>query len=157
MRVRSNEWDGGTVTFGVPWPPRPEDPRLLRDVIDRMRAEPTVTLVENVTSGPGANARTEATVTGDAFVGTGVYAGAVPEDVRPLPRSGGRRRLTLYLPGSAIWALLEIDRANRLSREVLITPGHRIERTFRYPAARKHTDLILRFGAMRDIDTTTTA
>jgi len=54
-------------------------------------------------------------------------------DVRPLPRAGPLAEFVLYARGEFIWAHLWVDGRHRLRREVIIAPGHRIERTFSYP------------------------
>jgi hypothetical protein len=41
-------------------------------------------------------------------------------------------QLVLYLPGSFMWYRLWVDSQNRLTRELIVNPGLRIERTFSY-------------------------
>ncbi len=134
VRVASNEWGEGTAHFSVPWPPRPERPGLLRRVVEAMRAQPRVVMVERVSSGPGASARNTAELTGERFVAQEVYASGGATDVRLVPSSPRVRRLTLFLPGSWIWVLLEIGPDHRLARETIVSPGHQIERSFSYPS-----------------------
>lgn len=45
-------WRGGTFTTTVRWPPAPEDPGLLERVVEAMRAEPAMEMVERTSSGP---------------------------------------------------------------------------------------------------------
>ncbi|MGH2767264.1 MAG: hypothetical protein ACRDKA_15390, partial [Actinomycetota bacterium] len=133
VRVASNEWGEGTAHFSVPWPPLPERPRLVDRIVESMRAQPRLTIVERVYSGPGASARTTGEISGEDFVSQELYAAGGATDVRPLPSSSRLRRLTLYLPGSSIWYLLEFGPDHLLQRETIVSPGHQIERSFSYP------------------------
>jgi copper transport protein len=132
VTASSGEWGAGTVHFEMPWPPQREDPDLLNRVIEAMRSQPKLTLTESVTSGPGTGGQYRIETTGPKFIATEPFAGGGVTDVRPLPSESGRRRLTLYLPGSSIWFLLVIDRQGRLRRETAVDPGHLIQRTFTY-------------------------
>lgn len=69
---------------------------------------------------------------GPQFVEQEVYAAGGASDVRPVPAAAGARALTLYIPGSAMWYRLWIDAEHRLWRELIVNPGHRIERSFAY-------------------------
>lgn len=132
VTVSSSEWGAGTVNFEMPWPPQREDPDLLNRVIKAMRSQPKLTLTESVSSGPGTGGQYRIETTGPKFIATEPFAGGGVTDVRALPSAPGRRRLTLYLPGSSIWFLLVIDRRDRLRRETAVDPGHLIQRTFTY-------------------------
>lgn len=125
-------WKGGRLSFSVPWPPRPESPGLLRRVAEKMRTEAAFTLTELVSSGTGTGGGRTFTVTGQQFMDSEPYASGAAVDVRLLPPAEGLRRLTLFLPGSSIWFLLEIDEQDRLRGETVVNPGHLIERTFAY-------------------------
>ncbi|MGH2601804.1 MAG: copper resistance CopC family protein, partial [Dehalococcoidia bacterium] len=144
-------WSGGTVQFGVPWPPGPEDPELLDRVIRTMRAQPEVVMTEQVSSGPDATAPArEFRLSGEQFVQTEVYAAGGATDIRRLPEEDGLTVLSLYIPGSFMWYQFWIDADERLRRQLIINPGHRIERRFAYGAgdrAREHGSDLANRGA----------
>lgn len=121
---------GGTFGGNLYWPPGPRRPDLLRDLVERMREIPDLTLTETVDSGPGSVVRPATfTVDGEYLIAAEPYAGANVEQVWELPGD----RLILYLPGSNIFGELELDGAGRISRARLVTPGHLITREFQYP------------------------
>lgn len=133
MTLADERWTGGTTEFRVPWPPAPEEPELLDQVVRTMGEQPTIRLTERVSSGPGATTGPNAaSLTGQQFLAQAVYAAGGASDVRQIPSDQDVRILTLYIPGSTIWARLEMDAANRLRSETIIGPGHLIERTFAY-------------------------
>ncbi len=126
---------GGTARFAIPWPPRRDRPELLRRVARTMWAVPELELTELVVS-YSSSARTpgryrlpgrELLKAGETYRG-----GAV--DVRVLGRDGGLTQLAFALPPSRIWYRMWIDERYRVRREVIVNRGHRITRTFRYPA-----------------------
>lgn len=133
VRAAQKEWGGGTVRFSVPWPPQPEDPGLLQQVMATIGRLAQFVMVERVSSGPGASAQRTYTLTGQEFTSQEVYVSGAT-DVRPLPAPPGERALSLYLPASSIWYRLEIDGATRLKGETIVSPGHQIVRSFSYPA-----------------------
>ena len=53
LRVAARGWTGGTLTFDVPWPPLPQNPALLAQVVAAMAARPSLGLDQQVISGPG--------------------------------------------------------------------------------------------------------
>ena len=59
-----------------------------------------------------------------------LYAAGGTSGVRPWPGGSG---LTLFVPGSYVWYSLGTDSAGRIVSEVVVSPGHLIERQFRYP------------------------
>lgn len=133
VTVSSEEWGRGTARFAVPWPPGPSGEAILERMVEAMRGERRIAMVERVSSGLGGRAENRTTFGGRAFVSQALYAAGGATDVRIMPSPPGTRRLTLYLPGSAIWFELEADAATfRLKRETIVSPGHLIERTFRY-------------------------
>ncbi len=138
-KVSSSVWKGGDVRFAIPWPPATERPALLRRVAATMRALPSLTLTEQVTSGPGS--RTPATaysLRGRQFMQTEIFGGGAV-DVRSLGRQSGLSEFAFAFPGSNIWYRIWVDRRYRLRRELILSPGHRIFRTFRYGGGAKST------------------
>ena len=132
VTARAPGWTGGEITATLHWPPGGRRPDLLQDAVAKMRSIPTLTLTETVDSGPGSTVRPNTfTLSGDQFIDAEPYAGANLEEVWLLP--GEPVRLQIYLPGSQIFGLLELDQQGRISRSRLITPGHLITREFAYP------------------------
>ena len=128
LRVAAKAWSGGRLTFDVPWPPLPQDPGLLAHVVAAMTAQPSLHLDERVISGPGAASSDSGTQSGARFMASEPY-GPQTADVRPLPDGS----LVIWEPGSWIWARLWLDPQHRIRREVVVDPGHLIQRTFTYP------------------------
>lgn len=134
VRVRASAptWRGGDYTARIDWPPAPEDPGLLTRLLEVMRAQPSVEMTERTSSGPDSVVRPVLVQgTGAGRVEQAPYASGEADDVRPLADGGG---FTLFLPGDRIWDTLWLDAAGRLSRERIVSPGHVIEREYRYPS-----------------------
>lgn len=66
-------------------------------------------------------------------MGGELYANGGATDVRSLPADTGFGALTLSIPGSQMWQRLTFDKHGRLHDQLIINPGHRIERSFTYP------------------------
>ena len=130
VAARSEEWTDGVVTLDLHWPPPSTQPEMLDRVVSAMRAVEQLTLTETVSSGPGAEATTTATLSGDAFIDLQVYANTDLDEVTPLPDGSGVR---LYLPGSRILIDLHLDDQHRILYERIVSPAHEITRTFTYP------------------------
>lgn len=132
LRVNTREWRGGSLSFIVPWPPLPPHGQLLGKVIARMQAQPSLLLTERTSSTPNTSFAHTWRASGRQFVASEPYTARV-SDVRPLPSRRGLRQLVLYLSGSDIWVHLWIDDQDRVRREVIVDPGHLIQRTLSYP------------------------
>jgi len=93
-----------------------------------------LTMVEQVTSGPGMSGGEHTfTFTGREFVAAELYAAGGATDVHEVAPQVGARAVTLFLPGSSIWFRLELGADDRIVSETIVSTGHLIERTFRYP------------------------
>lgn len=124
---------GGAVELELPWPPGSEASALLGRVIETMRAQPAVRFTERVSSGPGAEAGPyPIAMSGAYFIERELYVASGADDVRLVPGDAETRSIVLFLPSSWIWYQLWIDADDRLRREPIVNPGHRIERTFSY-------------------------
>lgn len=133
-QVSAPDWHRGSAKFEVSWPPEPEAPERLEAVIEAMRTEPRVVMIERVTSGPGMSGDAHTfRDSGEEFLARELYATGGATDVHPVPPRVGAAALTLYLPGSSIWFRLELDERDRIVAETIVSPGHLIERTFSYP------------------------
>ena len=138
-KVSSSQWKGGVARFAIPWPLAPERPALVRRVAATMRALPSLTLTEQVSSGFGSKTAPAAySLSGRQFMQSEVFGGGAV-DVRSLGRRNGLSELAFAFPGSNIWYRIWVDRRYRLRRELIIDPGHRIYRTFRYGGRAKST------------------
>ena len=127
-------WTGGEVEFEVPWPIGEEASERLEAVIEEMGSIPSFTMTEEVSSGPDATFSSGSfRMPNPFFISEEVYANGGATDVRLLPnREPGISELVLFLPGSLMWYKLWIDDENRLTRALIVNPGHRIARTFTY-------------------------
>jgi len=99
-----------------------------------MKAQARIQMTERVSSGLGGVSESRVVLTGKQFTSQELYASGGATDVRQLPSAPGTRTIVAYLPGSSIWFRLVIDAKNRLRHETIVSPGHQIERSFRYPA-----------------------
>ena len=132
VSATGGELTGGYFTGELTWPPETADPGRLESLVERMRAVPELTLVETVDSGPGSVVTPgKFVIDGDRFVDAEPYAAANLDQVWVLP--GEPQRIRLYVPGSRIFAELELDGKGRLATQRLVTPGHLITREFAYP------------------------
>ncbi len=112
------------------WPPRPGPPALLRRVVQRMRHVRSLRVTETVSSGAGG-VTNKVRLSGRELVSSEVYAAGGTQDLTRLPSGKRATRLSFYLPGSHIWAELTVHKG-LLRRELIVDPGHRIERRFDY-------------------------
>lgn len=130
--VSHPELQGGVVEFSVPWPRRAASPELLQTVLRRIRTQPTMEVAETVTSVPGAAVPTETQVSGEFFAGQELYAAGGAANLNFIPAPDADKSVTLFIPGAATWYRLWLDERNFLQRELIVNPGHRIERDLRY-------------------------
>jgi copper transport protein len=134
IRAAPDGLTGGAATLEIPWPPRPAG-ALLRQVAAVLRATPSLTVHERVTSNTatGAGAPDQATLNGRQFLGTEPYeAGIAPVAVR-FPAAGDQVLLLGY-PAQDFWIRLTVGAGDRIIAETLADPDHLITRTFSYPA-----------------------
>jgi copper transport protein len=132
--VSADGWTGGNARFTVVWPPGPDATADLQRIIATMRAQPRVVVREQVSSGPrGRPVPNTGQFTGPEFIAQEPYGDGRATDVRRLPDQDRMHRLSLSLPASDIWTELWFDDAGRLVRQLVVDPGHRIQRTFEYP------------------------
>jgi copper transport protein len=130
--LSSDVWKAGAVDFAVPWPPRPAKQELLGRVIRTMRRQEEFVLKEAVTSTGGDPPFRALPVTGKYFASQELFGAGGAGDIGFLPAGRGDRSVSLYLPGSDTSYRIWIDNRYRLRREMIINPGHRIERRFDY-------------------------
>ena len=132
VTASSPDLTGGYFEGTLQWPPGERRPERLKELVERMRQVPELTLTETVDSGPGSLVSPATfTLDGDGFVDSEPYAAANLEQVWLW--AGPTVRLILYVPGSQIFAEMELDDSGRIATERLVTPGHLITREFDYP------------------------
>ena len=135
VRVDASGWAGATATLTLEWPPGPDATALLAQVVATMRTQPSIIVTEQVSSGPHSQSpAAPVTLTGADFINQEPYANGGAVDVRSHPRAEGLVDIEWSLPGSQIWGQLTIDDTERLRHELIVDPGHRIDRTFDYTA-----------------------
>ena len=134
VHVNASGSDGGNATsrLDIAWPP--VDASSAADgALRRLRAEAMVHVVETDSSGPGATSAPYALdVTGKYMIEQSPYPQR-PTNVTGVDDDRGGRRLQLWLPGSSTWIEMHIDRSGRLIDDVIIDPGHHIERIYTHP------------------------
>lgn len=132
VQAAAPDWPGGTYTAELQEPPPAVEPALLRRVVDTMSSVGEFKMTERTTSGPGSIVRAGTfDLDGMRFLELEPYAAGDADDVVPL--GGGVRGLRLYLSGDRVWVTLWLDEEGRISRERIVSIGHEILRTFRYP------------------------
>lgn len=131
--VSHTRWEGGRVSFAVPWPPDPAAPKLLRDVLARLRAKSNIVLSESSTSAPGPWNRAHTTSVDGAFLASQeLYAAGGVTNLNFLQPGRASISVAFYVPGASTWYRLWLDRDGSLQRELIINPGHRIARELHY-------------------------
>ena len=134
VHVNPSGSDGGNATsqLEIAWPP--VDASGAPDgALRQFRAVAMVHVVQTDSSGPGATSAPYALdVTSEYMVEQSPYPQR-PTDVTGVDDDREGRRLQLWRPGSSTWIEMHIDRSGRLMDDVIIDPGHRIERTYTYP------------------------
>ncbi len=135
LSVSAPPWPAGAATLDIPWPPRPDTTRLPQ-VITAMRAVPTFTLREAVTSDyhgdPGGEEALP--ITGPRFIVNEPYAAGIANAVA-LGSAEQGDQLAFAFPAQGYVIRLWLAPDNRIVREVLVTPNHLITRTFDYGRA----------------------
>jgi copper transport protein len=129
----SSKWTGGHVRFAIPWPVGPEQPVVIRRVVNAVQALRSLTFTERVTIAYGSpQPPTIQSMSGHRFMQLDPL-GAGGEDVRPLSTQSGLREFAFIytLGGSNIWYRIWVDRSYRLRRELIVGEQGRLFRTFR--------------------------
>ncbi|MDQ3543018.1 MAG: copper resistance protein CopC [Actinomycetota bacterium] len=123
----------GSAEVAIAWPPSPDASDLLAQAVAATRAKPRAIVTETVTSGPGMTSGPyPLDVSGAVFIASQPYADGA-DDVHRLPDADGLKTISFVVSGSDTWHQLWLDPQDRIRREVLIDPGHRVEHTIEYP------------------------
>src|SRR5439155_574367 len=131
-KVSSSQWKGGEVRFAIPWPLPPERPALPARVAATMRALPSLTLTEQVTSGPGSRtAPATYSLSGRQFMQSEVFGGGAGAVAGAASNGAGSRRRRLGRPRARL-SRPQLNRrerreGNRLRQRLLPGNGARGE------------------------------
>ena len=137
LSVHATGWNGGNLTFVVPWPPR-DGHRAFQRMLVAMAKRPKVLLTENVTSNTqrteGMSSRLR--LSGSELLKEQPYRSGIVSSVVVLGQTGGRTELGFALTAEGIFVRMTLDPAGRIRTETISTPNHLLTRTYTYPAAR---------------------
>ena len=128
-----------TAAFEIPWPPRPEAPRVLRRVVSNLEQRSRVTFRESATSDGASSppsspapARSGRVLAWELLL---LPDGAIDARVIATRIDHGRwlRTLTFFLPGASVWHELLISADGQILRDTWVTPRHRIVEEIEIP------------------------
>ena len=133
VAVTDPDADSGSTRLEIAWPPGPDASSLLSRAIAATANAATITVTENVSSGPSATTGpSDLTISGAGYIDASPFkAGA--DDIHQQPDDDGFRVITFAVSGTGTWHKLWIDPTDRIRRETLVDPGHRIDRVITYP------------------------
>lgn len=133
VSVTNPDADGGTAQLAVVWPPSPEASAILAQAIAATRATGAITVTETVSSGPTATlAPGNLATTGNDYIAASPFSNGA-DDVHELATQDGLTVITFIVSGTGTWHQLSIDDQHRIRTEILVDPGHRIDRFITYP------------------------
>jgi copper transport protein len=134
LAAGADDAKGAAVSLLVPWPTLPGADDLARAVA-ATRAAGKLIVYESVTSdsATGAGEPTPLDLSAEFFISQEPFqAGTAPLAVR-LSGGSGATRLALGYPAASIDVLLTLDRAGRITDEILTDPSHLVTRRIVYP------------------------
>ena len=131
VTVTNPDADGGTAQLAVVWPPGPDATTILAQAIAATRAAGDITVTETVSSGPAATFGGDLMTTGDDYISSSPFSNGA-DDVYELPAQDGLTVIAFIVSGTGSWHQLSIDDQHRIRTEILVDPGHRIDRTITY-------------------------
>ena len=132
VTVTNPDADGGTAQLAVVWPPGPDATTILVQAIAATRAAGDITVTETVSSGPAATfGPDDLMTTGDDYISASPFSNGA-DDVYGLPAQDGLTVIAFIVSGTGTWHQLSIDDQHRVRTEILVDPGHRIDRTITY-------------------------
>lgn len=129
--VDAGRYQAGRVTIPVSWPVVPA-PELLARVQTAMGARSAIDTVEQVTSGFGAVLPYQSRRTGQEFLASQPWSDGGATDA-VLVSDAGRRTLLFALPALGYHFAMQLDDADRIVSERIVTPNHLLTRDYRYP------------------------
>ncbi len=132
VTVTNPDADGGTAELAVVWPPGPDATAILTRAVAATRAAGDITVTETISSGPTATLEPgDLTTTGDNYISASPFSNGA-DDVHELPAEDGLTVIAFTVTGAGTWHQLWIDDQHRIRTEILVDPGHRIDRTITY-------------------------
>ena len=131
VTVTNPDADGGTAQLAVVWPPGPDATTILAQAIAATRAAGDITVTETISSGPAATFGGDLMTTGDDYISSSPFSNGA-DDVYELPAQDGLTVIAFIVSGTGSWHQLSIDDQHRIRAEILVDPGHRIDRTIIY-------------------------
>lgn len=134
LTVAEANWPGGSVSFEVPWPAR-ERAALLDRVLTRMKRQPTIEVTESISSDTSRPPAFEGQLrlSGAEFIDLQPYRSGVVSTVVQLRRSTREIEIAFAIPAEDYYIQLTVAPDSRILHSRLVSPGHLIQRTFRYP------------------------
>ena len=132
VTVTNPDADGGVAQLDVNWPPGPDATALLTQAVAATRTAGAITVTETISSGPDATfGPGNLTTTGEDYISSSPFSNGA-DDIYQLPADDALTVITFVVTGTGTWHQLWIDELHRISRETLVDPGHRIDRTITY-------------------------
>jgi len=132
VTVTSPDAQGGSTDLAVEWPPGPDATSILDQAVAATRSAGDITVTETITSGPTATLQPgQLATTGEYYKSASPFS-AGADSVRELPTDDGLTVIAFVVSGTGTWHQLWIDGQHRIRREILVDPGHRIDRTIDY-------------------------
>ncbi|WP_172804310.1 copper resistance CopC/CopD family protein [Arthrobacter sp. QXT-31] len=131
----SGIWNAKPAALAINWPALPAQD-LLQEAVTAMKAAPSVTLHELVTSDTARGLGTPRSfqTTGKDFIRRSLYASGQAATATRLPDDNGNRRLVLSYPAENAVLELTLDKDGRILHETQTAPHHLVTRTLIYPA-----------------------
>ncbi|CAN5372974.1 hypothetical protein BH09ACT10_BH09ACT10_03850 [soil metagenome] len=133
VKASSTDWAGGKTALTINWP-SVSGSALLKQVVLAMKSEKQVGLYEQVTSNTEDPAEDPKRfdLSGTDFLESEPYGNGAAVTAELVKGSGSTRKLQLSYPSEGIYALIWIDKENRIIREILASPNHLVSRAFVY-------------------------
>ena len=133
ITIDEGECAGGTAHLSIQWPQGPDGAQLLVGAVAATRAASQITLTESVTSDSSIQSDAGTIeMSGSDFISQEPFANG-GDDVHQLADDNGLATISFTVPASNIWVQMWIDpKTQRIAKETIIDPGHRIEHTLTY-------------------------
>lgn len=132
LDVQASGWTGGQTRLTVPWPPQP-DAAILPRVLAAMRAAGPIVVHEVDTSNTtGPSFPITAHLSGAQFLTSEPYGASGTGGVVVLTHLAGLTEIAFAFTPQNYFFRLWLDSADRIVREVVVSPSHLIIRTFSY-------------------------
>ncbi len=133
LKARAANWSGGTSTFDIPWPPRPNN-AILGEVVAAMRSVRSIAVQEAVSSDTSRPPWTSSgSITGAELLSNEPFgSGKSPDNVVVLGHGHATTKLAFDYPAEDTYVEMTIGSNYRIISESLTGPQHLILANFRY-------------------------